>query len=448
MGSRPVIRWIKGDGLDDAVTRAAIGQATRLFGAQVDYCLCTQGIDAPRARAILEWAAQPVEWRPISEADNPALARYLAEAACLPERFGYWWKWFPERVRPAAPEWILDGDMVVTGKPSWFDAWARGKDSIRVAQDDRGSPRELYGRFEPMVDLKLKFYSGLISLPPKVRYMPALTKVLAKQPLRRPHDGCLDMCEQGVVAATFQRLGAKPIPLYEFPFGRAFEDFIDYGNLPKSKPAWGYHFGHAFRRANIHFERLTDQGVIFSQQTTDLIDRFRWLGGTGQWGVPGWSMNEGCRRYIADCARAFAGRPVLEIGTSRGAMTAVLASLGCQVTTIDHQDRGAARNLAGLPVRVVISEAASHLKTHAETYDLIVCDLHGNAPEDWRPYDGLLQSRLNPGGILLINNLNLGDIAEWHEESGVRWFLDRLPSDWKTEFHTQTPPGVAKITSP
>jgi hypothetical protein len=110
-GTRPVIRWIKGDGLDDMVTRAAIGQATKLFGPEVDYCLCTQGIDAERARNILEWATQPVEWWPVSEEDNTQLAMLLDQAGCEPENFGYWWKWFPERVRPEAPEWILDGDM-------------------------------------------------------------------------------------------------------------------------------------------------------------------------------------------------------------------------------------------------------------------------------------------------------------------------------------------------
>ena len=114
---RPVIRWIKGDGLDDAITRAAIGQATRLFGSEVDYCLCTNGIDASRVRTIMEWANQPVEWWPVSDQDNPQLARLLTEVGCPPEHYGYWWKWFPERVRPNAPEWILDGDMVITGTP-------------------------------------------------------------------------------------------------------------------------------------------------------------------------------------------------------------------------------------------------------------------------------------------------------------------------------------------
>ena len=34
-------------------TRAAIGHAKRLFGSTVDYCLCTHGIDATRARRTI-----------------------------------------------------------------------------------------------------------------------------------------------------------------------------------------------------------------------------------------------------------------------------------------------------------------------------------------------------------------------------------------------------------
>ncbi len=51
------------------------------------------------------------------------------------------------------------------------------------------------------------------------------------------------MSEQGVVAVAFQRLGAIPIPLYEFPFGRAFEKSIDYGVSGDQEKVWGYHFG-------------------------------------------------------------------------------------------------------------------------------------------------------------------------------------------------------------
>ena len=446
--SRPVIRWVKGDGLDDAVTRAAIGQATRLFGSAVDYCLCTNGIDAPRAHTILEWANQPVEWWPVSDQDNPRLARLLSEAGCPPERYGYWWKWFPERVRPNAPEWILDGDMVITSKPSWFDDWIRGTDPLRVTQDDRWSAETMYGQYVAHVDLVLKLYSGLISLPPGVRYMRQMLEVLAIQPLEAKHDGRRDMSEQGVIAATFQKLGAKPIPLYEFPFGRAFEDHIDYGLQGDQGLVWGYHFGNAFRGANPHFERLTAEHVVFSKSDTGLLDRFHWLGGTGQWGVPGWTMPDDCAQVILEYAEAFAGRPTLELGTSRGRMTAMLATLGCQVTTVDHQDRGAAQNLKGLPVRVIQDDVVHFLSRTMKTFDLIVVDLHGNSQADWLRYAKPLLCRLNRTGTLLLNNATLYEIPEWRDETGVRWFLDQLTQGWTVELRTQTPPGVAIVTKP
>lgn len=447
-GTRPVIRWIKGDGLDDAITRAAIGQATRLFGDTVDYCLCTQGIDAARARNILAWANQPVEWWPVTEDDNPALAKILADAGCQPEAYGYWWKWFPERVRPEAPEWILDGDMVITGRPSWFSDWLRGDDSVRVSQDDKGTPEGMYGHYAKRLKLRKQLYSGIISLPPRCLYMKEMSRVLTRFPLNSGHDGRRDMCEQGAVAATFQKLRAKPIPLHEFPFGRAFEDFIDYGIKGDKGKAWGYHFGHAFRRPNPHFERLTAEGMVFSQKESGVLDHVRWLGGFSQWGTPGWSMADGCALFILQSARAFAGRPILELGTSRGRLTALLASVGATVTSVDHADRGAAANLAGLPVRVVQAEITHFLNHGSDTFPLIVVDLHGNSPDDWARYHEPLCRRLAPGGTLLVHNVNLHEIPEWREETGVRRFINQLPPDWQVEIYDQTPPGVAKITRP
>src|SRR5262249_47979146 len=83
-GNRPVIRWIKGDGRDDEVTRSAIAQATRLFGDSVDYCLCTAEISPARARAVLAWAEQPVEWWPVKPEDNPRLSAALTVSGCYP----------------------------------------------------------------------------------------------------------------------------------------------------------------------------------------------------------------------------------------------------------------------------------------------------------------------------------------------------------------------------
>lgn len=445
-GSRPVIRWVKGDGRDDVVTRAAIGQATRLFGDRVDYCLCTNGLDAVRVRAILEWATEPVEWWPVTRQDNLDLAEMLEEHGCPPAHFGYWWKWFPERVRPQGPEWILDGDMVVTAVPDWFAAWCAGQDPCRVTQDDRYGDGRHYGRYTGRVDPASAFYSGLISLPPGLAYMPDILVVLAEQPLAAGHDGRRDMCEQGVIASAFQEIGALPIPLYEFPFGRAFEPTLDYGRQGDRGRGWGYHFGHAFRRDNPHFTALCADGRVLNLVARpDQVARMAWLGARAQWGVPGWTMPHDMSRLILDYAADFAGRRVLELGTSRGRVTAMLASVGCRVTSVDKFDRGAAANLDGLGVAVVCEDAVEFLWQTAERFDLIIVDLHGNAPADWEVLGEALLRCLAPGAMLLISNAMLWKLKEFPEETGVLAFVGGLGADWTRMVHDEVTPGLAVV---
>jgi dTDP-4-amino-4,6-dideoxygalactose transaminase len=444
-GDRPVIRWIKGDGLDDAVTRAAIGQATRLFGEQVDYCLCTVGLDPARVRDILAWAACPVEWWPITPADNPVLSSILREAGCPPENYGYWWKWFPERVRPDAPEWIMDGDMVVVGKPAWFDAWKAGRDCCRVSQDDGSPAPNIFGRYLAEVDMTKRLYSGLISLRPGQTYMQDFVRVLAKKPLLAPHDGRIDMCEQGVVAAAFQDL-AEPVPLCEFPFGRAFEPTLDFGLQGDQGRAWGYHFGNAFRRDNPHFDRLVAEGVVFSQPEPGIRERFAWLGGFGQWGIPGWGMPHQAADAIIAEVLPLAGRRVLELGTSRGHMSAILATIGCEVTTVDRHHRGAAQNLAGLPARVVQADALDYLAQSTEHFAAIVVDVHGNSPAVWERLGPMLLERLAPGGKIVTSNARLHHLEEWRDEVGVARWLEGLGPSWEVVVHEAAFPGVAVVT--
>jgi hypothetical protein len=219
LGTRPVIRWIKGDGRDDEVTRSAIAQATRIFGERVDYCMCSAGISATRARAILAWSDQPVEWWPLGPEDNPQLAKVLMAAGCPSDAFGYWWKWFPERVRPAAPEWILDGDMVITEKPSWFEEWCAGTDRLRLPREDDASwdNKQLYGdEYCDFIAPGKRLYSGLVSLAPNLSYLPYILEVLAIKPLAYGHDGRVNLSEQGIIACAFGALNAEPIPLPNF----------------------------------------------------------------------------------------------------------------------------------------------------------------------------------------------------------------------------------------
>jgi hypothetical protein len=260
--TRPLIRWAKGDGKDDIVTRSAIAQATRLFGDSVDYCIAINNISVARARKVIEWSAQPVQILVQSPALNPELARFLQEAACPPWKYGYWWKWFPARVRPNAPELILDGDMVVVRKPDWFDDWRNGRDVIRVSQDDRWD-FDLYGQYADLVDPEMRLYSGLISIPPQLDFMKSMIRVLSTKPLKKGHDGRIDKSEQGCVAAAFRDFHVEPIPLHEFPFARAFEEKLDYGLMGPQGPPWGYHFGTSFRLKNPHFFELAKAGEIF-----------------------------------------------------------------------------------------------------------------------------------------------------------------------------------------
>ena len=190
-----------------------------------------------------------------------------------------------------------------------------------------------------------------------------------------------------------------------------------------------------------------DEGAIFScAEQPSLLDRFAWLGGFGQWGVPGWTIPAGCASVIVEQARRFSGRQVLELGTSRGRLTAMLATLGCHVTTVDRHDRGAAQNLDGLGVRVVVDDALNFMATTSETYDLIVVDLHGNGVADWKRRSPLLKRCLSPSGTLLLDNAVLWKIPKWHEETGVRWFLESLRPPWKFELNEDHLPGVAIVT--
>ena len=496
-GNRPVIRWIKGDGLDDLVTRSAIAQATRLFGKRVDYCLCTTGLSAARVREVLAWADQPVEWWPLEPTDNPELAAILTAAGCDPDHFGYWWKWFPERVRPGAPEWILDGDMVVVDPPAWFSAWNSGQDPPRVTQESGRDPSQMteeerskhYGEYGAQVGAS-RLYSGLVSLPPNLRYMEECLAMLRRQPLMSGHNGRENMSEQGVVAAAFGRLGAVPIPLSEFPFANSFKAVLtsgpryprlaialrkiplahalkklrkragraglrvpfgtswsngSFGRGSRKRGArpWGYHFARAFVSRNAHFERLVAEGEIYWQEDSPPPQkRFTWLRNRGQWGREGWSMHPICVDRIAALAKTHAGKAALEIGTSRGYLAAVIATCGCKLTTIDHEDRGARQNLEGLDVEVVTSGAVAFLsETHA-LYSLIVVDLHGNDIATWQALWPQLRPRLDRFGTMVLYNSHLWKIPEWQDQTGLLWVAHNALDGLSQQVFEEPSPGM------
>ena len=441
-GSRPMIRWVKGDGKDDLVTRSAIAQATRLFGDSVDYCLTINNISVTRARQILAWATQPVELFVQSPGNSPELAKVLRKAGCPPKNYGYWWKWFPERIRPDAPEWILDGDMVIVRNPPWFDDWASGHDVLRVSQID-STKEAIYGQYQALVSREKRLSSGFISLPPRLRYMSEMIRILRDQSLAQDHNGGQDMSEQGCIAAAFERLGAEPIPQYEFPYARAFESNVDYGFRGRQVDPWGYHFGWAFRMENPHFHALVEVGEIFwCKEEPTTVERFAWMRNNGQWGVEGRSMHPEFVHLLSKISTSHAGKRVLEIGTSRGLLSAIMSSNGCRVTTLDRVDRGAERNLQGLNVEVQIKDATEYLHTTSTKFSLITVDLHGNEEKVWKKLWPLLTTHLDADGQLFLYNSHLWKIPEWADQTGLKWVLETQLNGWEAKIHDSPLPGV------
>lgn len=173
------------------------------------------------------------------------------------------------------------------------------------------------------------------------------------------------------------------------------------------------------------------------------IHKYQWLGGSGQWGVPGWTSSLGFMASLYDFAKSFKGKQVLELGTSRGKLSAMLNDLGCLVTTVDQHDRGASSNLAETFVNVVQSKADDFLKNSEITYDLIVVDVHGNSPSYWQALGPLLIKRLSPNGVLFMNNYTLYLMSEWRDETGVYEFVQGLSEAWQVKTDLTCLPGWA-----
>jgi hypothetical protein len=49
---------------------------------------------------------------------------------------------------------------------------------------------------------------------------------------------------------------------------------------------------------------------------------------------------------------------------------------------------------------------------------------------------------------MLISNATLHEIPEWHEETGVGWFVSQLPRGWACEMDRSAIPGLAIVRSP
>ena len=155
-------------------------------------------------------------------------------------------------------------------------------------------------------------------------------------------------------------------------------------------------------------------------------------------------MSEEIARIMVGELPDLSFKRVLEIGTSRGYLAAILSAHGALVTAIDVSDRGAKKNLEGLSAFFHQSDALEFLKKQQPFYDYICVDLHGNSWKNWQKIWPWLSSRIRTGGKIVINNATLDSIPEWAHESGVRELAEVLSLDenWKVTIHPLPLPGV------
>ena len=440
---RPLIRWVKGEGLDDKITKASIAIATKLFGDDVDYCLCTNNLNSRRVREILSLSSQPVCWMPLGSRENIELSSILTKAGCSENNFGYWWKWFPERVRPYAPEWIVEGDMLITKKPKWFNKWKSGNDVVRIsASDESAWPKEYYGEYANLLDDKIKLYSGFVSLPPNFYYLKDMIKIMNKQPLKNNHNGVYNFSEQGLISAVFSKYSIKKIPIEEFPIANAlFENNLK--NKNSSNKIWGYHFARSFIKENIFFTKYINlKKNNWIKKNQPLKKQFEWLRNNGQFGNEGYSMNPLCVNRILSVMKNYKNIQVLEIGTSRGYLTALLSRFN-KVTTIDHKDRGAFINLSGLNIKIVKEDMLSFLKKDLNKYNIILIDLHGNSKKVWSKLWSLIPARLEFKSKVILYNSHLYKIDRFKEDNGIKFLLDsNLLKNFNLKIYDKPLPGM------
>jgi protein-L-isoaspartate O-methyltransferase len=156
-------------------------------------------------------------------------------------------------------------------------------------------------------------------------------------------------------------------------------------------------------------------------------------------------MPDGCTDFILGVVQSQPGDDVLELGTSRGRMTAMLCTLGKKVTTLDHIDRGASVNLDGLDAEVITTDALQFLLKTERFFSTVIVDIHDNSEARWRVLLPGLVRVVRSGGVAIVSNAQLYEIPEWVDETGVRWALENLPSELSLEHEYAGAPGVVVL---
>jgi protein-L-isoaspartate O-methyltransferase len=146
---------------------------------------------------------------------------------------------------------------------------------------------------------------------------------------------------------------------------------------------------------------------------------------------------------IQNVAKKYRNQSFLEIGTSRGFVSAILSEYSNKITTIDHKDRGASNNLKKISIEFIKSDANKFLKKNKRIFNFIFIDLHGNDKKAWQTIHLNLIKSLAYQGTILFYNSHIFTNRIYKKENGIQWLIESNKlSTFKLKIYKEPYPGL------
>lgn len=237
MTSKPIVRWTIGPvhPFGFLILRHSVGQMRRLYDNSFHYVICYNGLSSAQLRKIHFLGCECVDqnrWAdslplsPPTEAAGPA------------------WKLYPPRLSVDVHEIFLDNDIVVVSKLAFISQFLQSTDSFFVTR----AIRRRYGVFDGFVDAGVLINSGMLAVPPGRKWQDTLLRTLQ---MSGTHNWGGHFDEQGLVAATMQRLGATII-----------DDIrVSWSENKYQHSGTGLHFVGANQGDNLHWLKYCDEFI-------------------------------------------------------------------------------------------------------------------------------------------------------------------------------------------
>jgi len=146
---RLTVRWTIGD--VSAAGFEALGWSVRgaraIFGPTAQYVICVNTVPLRRARALLGFDSDGVQWLDVTGALDPLIALHIDDGMAE----GVGWKFAPLRIVSERFELSMDNDCILWRTPGAIADWLSFDDGRCVIAED---VRPAFGRFAPMLEVR------------------------------------------------------------------------------------------------------------------------------------------------------------------------------------------------------------------------------------------------------------------------------------------------------